>query len=101
MNNIGRIIELLTILTSTLEPSRGFETRESEFERHQQTKHRALGRASPAAGRAGHPSSIEDKAHPRQAPPRIRYSAAASRAVTIPGRGNLEKWRTCPVLSAS
>jgi hypothetical protein len=97
MNNIGRIIELLTILTSTLEPSRGFETLESEFEPHQQTKHQA----PPAAGRAGHPSSIEDKAHPRQAPPRIRHSAAASRAVTIPGRGNLEKWRTCPVLSAS
>jgi hypothetical protein len=68
MNNIGRIIELLTILTSTLEPSRGFETLESEFEQHQQTKHRALGRASPPAGRTGHPSSIEDKALPGRHP---------------------------------
>jgi hypothetical protein len=57
MNNIGRIIELLTILTSTVEPSRGFETRESEFARHQQTKHRALGRESPAAGRDTRPPS--------------------------------------------
>jgi hypothetical protein len=101
MTNIGRIIELLTILTSTLEPSRGFETLESEFERDQQTKHRALGRGVASGWTDGTPVLHRRQSPPRQAPPRIRYSAAASRAVTIPGRGNLEKWRTCPVLSAS
>jgi hypothetical protein len=40
MNN--RIVELLTVLTSSPMPSRGFELPENEFERHQQTKFRAL-----------------------------------------------------------
>ncbi len=44
------------------------QTLESEFERDQQTKHRALGRASPPAGRTGHPSSIEDKSLPGRHP---------------------------------
>jgi hypothetical protein len=64
MNNIGRIIELLTILTSTLEPSRGFETLESEFERDQQTKQRALGRGVASGWTDGTPVL-----HRRQSPP--------------------------------
>jgi hypothetical protein len=38
----NRIIELLKILASSPEPSRGFELPEAQFERHQQKKHRAL-----------------------------------------------------------
>jgi hypothetical protein len=41
MNN-SRIVRLLEILTSSPEPSRGFETPEDEFERDQQKKHQAL-----------------------------------------------------------
>ena len=42
MNNSGRVIDLLKILTSSPEPSRGFETPEDEFERYQRTRHKAL-----------------------------------------------------------
>jgi len=41
MNN-NRIIKLLEALTSSPEPSRGFESPDDEFERHQQKKHKAL-----------------------------------------------------------
>ena len=37
-----RMIELLTILTSSPSDSRGFETRESQFERLQQYRHDVL-----------------------------------------------------------
>jgi hypothetical protein len=40
-SNQRRIIELLQILASEPMPSRGFETPENEFERHQQRKHEA------------------------------------------------------------
>jgi hypothetical protein len=36
------VIDLLSILASDPTPSRGFETQEREFERHQQRKHEAL-----------------------------------------------------------
>jgi hypothetical protein len=42
VDNSNHIIELLSILASDPTPSRGFETKESEFERHQQRKHEAL-----------------------------------------------------------
>ena len=96
MNNIGRIIELLTIPTSTRTITRFRDSR----------KRIRIAPADKAPGAAcgwtgGTPVLHRRQSPPRQAPPRIRHSAAASRAVTIPGRGNLEKWRTCPVLSAS
>jgi hypothetical protein len=42
MADTNRIIELLAILASDPSPSRGFETQESEFERHQQERQKAL-----------------------------------------------------------
>jgi hypothetical protein len=42
MDNSNHIIELLSVLASEPSPSRGFETQESEFERHQKSKHEAL-----------------------------------------------------------
>jgi hypothetical protein len=42
MDNSNHIIDLLSVLASDPTPSTGFETQESEFERHQQRKHEAL-----------------------------------------------------------
>lgn len=41
-DNTGRIIQLLKTLVSSPQPAQNFETPESQFERHQQVKHRAL-----------------------------------------------------------
>jgi hypothetical protein len=43
VDNSNHIIELLSVLASDPSPSRGFETQESEFERHQQERQKALG----------------------------------------------------------
>jgi hypothetical protein len=42
MENSNHIIELLSILASDPTPSSGFETQESEFEQHQERRHKAL-----------------------------------------------------------